>query len=205
MNFKWTARARRNFFADSQRARYLRSSILANPPPNSTPLYGIQYAVQRCPVFATSENTLVIFATKDRYYLCRTSELETILGMEGAQTRKFGSANWLWDRDSLEKGKDRRKEKDAAMSAHSMLSLEDVFHSIIAQIRTSELPESYTVAGLKHVIPRPTPESAASIGTPLGSGRSADPPSRRGEIRKPRSRKQEDSADEEDGNEDGAE
>ncbi|KAK3703993.1 hypothetical protein LTR37_014096 [Vermiconidia calcicola] len=187
MPLVWSDKAVARFLADSHRGRYLRSNAFINPPASDTPLYGVQYAYQRCPVFQTSVDTQVMFATKGGYYVARTSVLVGILGIDNAG--KLGSANWLWDQSSLDKGRDheKRKSMNVAMRAFHLASLEEVYQHIVLQCSGGGLKESLMASEVGSIIPRPQPIIVSS-GRALGSGLSANAPSRRGEKRKFRHR-----------------
>ena len=193
MAFAWSDDSVAAFSHESHRARYLRSSALCSLPPSDTPLFAIQYAVQRTPLYLTEHPSLVLLAAHDAYYLATTSELAAILGTSKNEPHKLQSANWLWDRASLDKGRDNRRAKDASMAAFRHATL-DTVHSAIALYRRNGLVETFH-AGLMHsYIPRPDPNMPA-IGQALGGLISSDPPSRRGERHRSAKRRRSDDRD----------
>lgn len=191
MDYEWSESSRAAFYGESHRARYLRSSALCSLPPPDTPLYAVQYVIQRTPVYLTTLPSLVLFAAENHYYLATTTELGEILGLDRKEPRKLNSANWLWDRSSLDKGKDKdkdnRKHKDARMSAFKHDSLE-LAHVAITQYRRSGLSETFTAGDLYLRIPRPG-SNAAAVGRGLGTLVSSDPPTRSGERHRFKKRK----------------
>jgi len=54
--------------------------------------------------------------------------LERILGTDGKEGEKLGRTNWLWDRDSLDKGNDNCRQKDADIETYRLPDLEAVFY-----------------------------------------------------------------------------
>ncbi|SMR49932.1 unnamed protein product [Zymoseptoria tritici ST99CH_3D1] len=184
--FRWNDGDAEAYLADSQRARYLRASAIANPPPDYTPLFAIQYAIQRCPVFFTRTQSQIIFATPCAFYHGLTDEFGCILGRDHKDHSKLGSANWLWDRGSLDKGRDDRRAKDAQMGRFQRSSLLSLYNSIVQRCCNGELQQSYEAVELRDLIPRPSVSAARSVGSQLGGGASADCPSRSGESHRPR-------------------
>ena len=184
MDFNWNEHTHAKFISEPQRGRYLKCSAISNPPGDETPLYAIQYAVQRCPVFDTPQASLIIFATESGYYLLSTTAAAATLGYDKKDPSKLGSANWLWDRASLDKGRDRdqRKERDTAMSPYKLADLEEVYLAIVQQCsEVGNLDATLTPRLLRDLIPRPDPDQASRTGSALGDGLSADPSTRRGE------------------------
>lgn len=195
-NFAWSSADARNFFADCHRARYLKSSFLANTPPHYIPLYAIQYTPQWSPVYITAPPSLAVFVTSTAYYVLDTSMLQQIVGEDKKDNHKIGSTNWLWDASSLEKGKDssQRKEKYRAIKQNESPTLEDVYNTVVRSCTLGGLESSFTSAELQGLVPRPDPQNAAAAGTPLGTGLSGLPATRRGTLYPSRKRKHEDTA-----------
>ena len=169
MPLAWSDQTYTGFTADTHRARYLRSSALVSASALlDCPLYPIQYAIRRCPVFATSSESQVIFATPSGYYVSSTSELEEILGLE-KKGSKLASANWLWDEKSLDKGRDDRRSKFAAMGVYHVASLEAVYDELMRRCSANN-PNAVALTSqeLQALIPRPSSQ-AADVGRQLGA------------------------------------
>lgn len=200
MDFLWTQKSFSTFSQSPQRARYLNSSAMINHVPSYAPIYAIQYAsYYRCHIYLTEHESLVLVAAPVAFYLCTTLELDRILGH--TQARLLHSFPNIWNPPDAETSF-MHEEQMEALANFRHATLEDVYHAVQARWYDFEngLRSTYTGETLQTLIPRPVAASAREIGTPLGTGDSADHPSRRGVSRrsKPRSNVQDQPDDEAD-------
>ncbi|KAK5703519.1 hypothetical protein LTR17_022031 [Elasticomyces elasticus] len=186
MKYAWTDADRNRFFDDPHRSRYLKASLLMNPPPSGTPLYAIQYASARnAPVYATSLPSLVLLAGQTGYHLTTTTALEETEGRSKDHKLKKPASIWQAIRNDRVHGDmvgDTRRPRHATIGQHTAMSLEEIVLAVEQRTGIAALQPTYSVAYLlAQVVPRA--RSDMSIGIPLGSGLSAEPVSRRGEKR----------------------
>ena len=188
MNYVWSDTSRAAFLAESHRGRYLKCDFMTNPPQDTIPLYAIQYTSHsNQALYITPVDSLILTATKTCFYLVKCSELEKVGGRWPSKKRppkgpdpgqRLNTAPYLWD------GK-KDPQKAQALQSYQRLGLEEVYRNVIVQCNPANLKSTFSAIELRGLIPRPLdPE----IGFALGSHtidqvfKSADPPSRRGEI-----------------------
>jgi hypothetical protein len=191
MDFVWSAGGRQAFFADTHRARYLKSSAIINPPHGSTPLYAIQLIGSiRTLLYAT--DSLVLFDGPSGYRLIHNAQADAIAGRHTGwfarqdpdhnlriDTAKF-KAIWTPDQDPT----------DGQIEQFLPLDVEGVYRTVLQHKSSGLLPSAFTAGDLKSIIPRPiAPETGVALGTTIGIGAqvgtapssepSSEPPTRR--------------------------
>ena len=187
MDFVWDDEARSAFFADTHRGRYLRSDFIMNGPPSETPLYCIQYlGAMNDQLFATPHESLAIFSTSSSNYVFTMSELKRQL--EKAPQNRLSAPQYLWKPELLDNGKskmyDYKKRQRDGLEPSAVDNLEGVYAELLGYCAGPQrrLWQSSTAEEVTQLLPRPA--QAATVGTALGEGQSAEPRSRRGETRK---------------------
>lgn len=190
MDFTWDADSRAAFLANSQRARYLKSNFLINPPIASTPLFAIQLPYYKSfPVYKTTPASLVVISTTSACYPATTTELEQLLGFKRPGGTCVDRHLQLDIPFSLFRSADSAAgtEVDTRLNGFRETSLRSLYQKILGRTR-SELSSTFTAQELMtHILPRPSaPDSVAGavgLGTPFEGEEVclADPPSRFGE------------------------
>jgi hypothetical protein len=199
MNYIWSDTSRANFFKSSHRSQYLACDGLINPPANNTPLYAIQYAAHATyAVYATSAESLIVFATPSTFYVGTSSELEEVIGLWPKKKRalvsldphvRLNTTPSLWQQSALEKADQNGKQIYDAMQDFKVEDVKALYDEIIQQCRPGGIRSTFTADELRQTIPRPVaPEAGIPLGTPFNSSlastesipESSNPPSRQG-------------------------
>lgn len=175
MDFVWSVSGRDAFFADTHRARYLKSSAIINAPDASVPLYAIQLATSdRSLLYAT--DSLVLFDTPSGYRLIPNSQADTIAGRYNGRfgvhdqdialridTAKFTS---FW----------KPLVRDLTNGQIAKIPVTDVegAYREVLRYTSDQLPSSFTAGELRSLLPRPlAPEFGVALGT-AGQARQDD-------------------------------
>lgn len=174
VHFIWTETDRERFAADTPRARYLKCNAIINPLPEDTPLYAVQYiGYSSCPTYTTTENSLVIFATKvptPTYYLCTTEQLEVILKLwnkrwpaEGPEPEaRLNQPPQMWKRLAGAVPEELRKLDDFKISSAQTLYQEVIGRCVPV---VGDMKPTFTARELRDIIPRPQhPEGGVRLG-----------------------------------------
>lgn len=199
MNYIWSKRSRENFLRSSHRSRYLICDGLINPPVNATPLYAIQYASHSAyAVYATTAESLIIFATSSSFYLGTSSELEELVGLWPKKKRvlvspdphaRLNTMPFLWQQSALDKASQHEKQIYRTLQGFQFRDLEALYTEIIQQCTPGGIRSTFSTDGLRQTVPRPPkPEAGIALGTPLSLSHtsveilpeSSNPPSRQG-------------------------
>jgi hypothetical protein len=205
MDFVWSSSGRQAFFADTHRARYLKSSAIINPPHGSTPLHAIQLiASYRSLMYAT--DSLVLFDTPSGYRLTPNVQADAIAG-------RYNSYSGRNDPDvalRIDTAKFKAIWKplgpdptNGQLDQFPVIDIEGIYRAVLQQTcKSSGALSAFTASKLKSIIPRPiAPEAGVALGTAIMAETEAEPcsepPSRR-LIPKKRRLQQQDEGDEED-------
>ena len=188
MDFIWTEEDRAAFYSTPYRTRYLKCGFLTNTPPRDSPLTAIQ-VVERANVRVTksSSDKLILLLGPDTAYLVRSSKMVSLFGQTQDQVNKPSE---LWKpkvEDGRHEAASKKRKLQTLDSDDACETMVDLYLKIVGEASTGTTTS--TTEELLSILPRPDPQLASSVGTALGQGHSADPPSRRGETRKSRGRK----------------
>ncbi|KAI7554892.1 hypothetical protein KC331_g228 [Hortaea werneckii] len=196
MDMVWDDAMRDRFRNDTPRGRYLRCHALVNPPPGSTPMFAIQCVASSVDSPSDTDTpSLILVSTPPTYYLLSTTKVADVFGRTRRSADKLSVPRLLWETSQLHTGRDAAQRKKQhqfnSIQADAKGSVAEVYRAVIQQCcgLDRSLASTFTMLELRGRTPRPDPGMAASVGKALGGGRSADPPSRRLEIRKSHGRK----------------
>lgn len=176
MNYVWDAASRSTFLASSHRSRYLNSDGLISIPPNTTPLYAIQFAsASNYPLYATETDSLVILATESAPFLLSCTEAVEAMGRWPSKKAtsfpdagsRLAGARELW--------KDEKGAVAKILEEFKMVDMESLYEAVVARCRPGELSATFDAEEFRSsILPRP---SAPEAGIPLGpSSDPSDPP-----------------------------
>lgn len=173
----WSPASKADFYAYSQRARYLQSSALLCPPTPPTPLYAIQYLDHaRAPIYLTEKVSLALLAAGNTYYLASTAELEGIIGMwkknkawkpSGPDPdRRLEQAPFLFDSQKQNTAEAQQKYAEMQNSRHD--DIESLYKEILLRCRTGAgtVQPTLIASQIRDLIPR---SSSPTQGVPLGT------------------------------------
>ena len=122
-------------------------------------------------------------------YVVRSHVLGEMFGQSRSHINK---PVHLWKSDgpqaSGQRSRDKKRVKMDDLDQYACATVEDAYLAIVQGCAMSRPGFTFTAGELFTVIPHPDPQAAASVGSAFGQGYSAEPPSRRGEVRKSRKR-----------------
>ena len=182
MRQTWTDKSRESFFEATYRSRYLICNGLINPPSPHTPLYAIQYvAGPKCPVYATQPESIVVLVNSSTYYLAKTSELETHVGLWPANKRppqgadpeqRINTTPYIWNDDPADHA--------IALARFKIPGIEKLYEEIVKRCNPGNAPENlvstFTAQEFRQIIPRPSGTNiGVALGTPLARSEHKDP------------------------------
>ncbi|PVI07462.1 hypothetical protein DM02DRAFT_648946 [Periconia macrospinosa] len=152
MDYAWAGNSRERFAATPQRARYLVSNALMNPPLGNTPLHSIQYARHKnVPLYMTPRPSLIILQIESFYVVPSTEAVEALRLKSKADGRLPGlRAAWDGDHRHLE--------------PYRCNDVESLYSRILELC--SRPTATMTAEELHRILPRPPPWHD---GTPLGT------------------------------------
>lgn len=169
----------------SQRMRYLKSDFLFSQPPLNTPVYAIQHlSAPNNQLFDRSIANVVLFSTPLGYYVDSIDRVRLLLSSSGkTSTRQLPIPKWVW---SKEPGGTPGVQVQSAWRERLQPELENAFQAILALCSGPHRMISSTVTAreVNSCVPRASLQLASSVGTPLGHGSTAEPPTRQGEHRR---------------------
>lgn len=178
LRYKWSAAAKASYDQMTHRQRYLDFNAMINPPTAGTPIYPVQYVNYAiCPTYYTAVNSIIVFATSDKFYVISTALAEQVIGRWNKSypasgqdpAMRFNQPRYLWQPAK----NDAERKTLKAMEPFEVGDLEAVYDQVLAQCHPFADPAmpSLNAEELKAVIPRPvSPENGLALGTPLAAG-----------------------------------
>lgn len=188
VDFDWLDQDCDRFLERSHRERYLNSGFLTNAPPPATPITRIQYINRgNVAVNRMSTESLVLFDTASELYLIPSNALSNMFGYNKNTIKK---PNYLWKTAELEKGEEEERQakmrKLDELRNYSYQSLSDLYDAIVTYHQNGRHKISAEAFWQEIPHPQPDVQQLGPVGSALGEGASAEPPSRRGETRRRR-------------------
>ncbi|KAK3698117.1 hypothetical protein LTR37_017075 [Vermiconidia calcicola] len=185
-DYSWTLGDQQKFLETSHRGRYLKSGFLTNAAQFQCPVTAIQFVDRpNVKINRTTSDSMVLLSTDAALFVMRTSELEDQFGHKGDQLNK---PSYLWNLDAVEKGQEQERRakrlKLDMLQGYACGTAEEAYHTIVRRCSEAGGDATITVQQLWQTIPRPSSQAASSVGTMFGEGSNAEPPTRRGEIRR---------------------
>ncbi|CZT16408.1 uncharacterized protein RCC_02251 [Ramularia collo-cygni] len=164
-NCQWNDASTRDFYRNTHRARYLKANALLSALPEATPLYAIQYVHHAdFLLFATPRESLVVFATRDSFYLTTTHSIG----------RKQGRVRGGVEPESrLEVPRSLWGEGDVQGSFNKVGTLEELYLRISSDcaLIAGRVNPTISKGELSAIVPRPVaPDenlTAVALGTPF--------------------------------------